>query len=129
MTLLRSLHFLSSLASGSVWVEAEGCPGAWGLCGPSLTCRMTVSSFPLMLLWHGLKSAQSSPANASSSSDSSSDSDFEPSQNHSQGGYEGKMELVEGMEAGHSLGRSTDRPGRGVAFLSDDRLGLPAASE
>lgn len=65
-----------------------------------LTCKMTVSSFPLMLPWHGLKSAQSSPANASSSSDSSSDSDFEPSQNHSQGWYKGKTELVEGVETG-----------------------------
>lgn len=61
---------------------------------------MTISSFPLVLPWRGLKSAQSSPANASSSSDSSSDSDFEPSQNHSQGGSEGELELVEGVEVG-----------------------------
>lgn len=80
----------------------------WGYLVPSLplplTCKMVISSFPLVLPWHGLKSAQSSPANASSSSDSSSDSDFEPSQNHSQGGSKGKLELVEvggtGVEAG-----------------------------
>lgn len=86
---------------------------------------------------YGLKSAQSSPAHASSSSDSSSDSDFEPSQNHSQGESDGEVELVEGVEGGgrewrqasrHGLGKSTYESERGMALLSD-RQGLSAASE
>lgn len=109
---------------------------ALGLFGPFMTPPVTCKMTSLLSLsccpGYGLKSAQSSPAHASSSSDSSSDSDFEPSQNHSQGGSDGEVELVEGVEgggrpAGMAWGR-VHMSQRGMALLSD-RQGLSAASE
>lgn len=92
-------HCLNTQGAGT-----EGCTGYLELLGPFITSSSDLQDdnlfFPSHAPWHGLKSAQSSPANASSSSDSSSDSDFEPSQNHSQGGSEGELELVEGVEVG-----------------------------